>query len=240
VPFILASRSSRRAELLTRAGYTFSVVPADIDERIRDGEAPEPYVRRLALEKAARVAGTHPELVVLGADTVVVIEGRVLGKPADDEETVAVLRRLSGRTHEVLTGVALLASHEEQSDIASTRVTFRELTAGDIAWYVGTGEPRGKAGAYAIQGIASRFVTRIDGSYTNVVGLPIALVDRLLRAIQGRGLAHPLDLVAPGQAGETGGWRLGPGAGHVETTSARRSVPAATSTGNDGPGRGRR
>ena len=181
---ILASRSPRRADLLTRAGYAFEVVPADIAERLLDGETPAAYVRRLAREKAALVARDHPETVVLGADTVVVIEGVVLGKPVDDEDAAAMLRRLSGRTHEVLTGVALHAADDERSDVESTRVTVRELTARDIAWYVASGEPGGKAGAYAIQGLASRFVTRIDGSYSNVVGLPIALVDRLLRAIQ--------------------------------------------------------
>ena len=181
---VLASRSPRRADLLTSAGYDFAVAPADIDERLLDGETPAAHVRRLAREKAALVARDHPESIVLGADTVVVIDGVVLGKPADDADAAGMLRRLSGRTHDVLTGVALHAKNAQCCDVESTRVTFRELTAGDITWYVGSGEPDGKAGAYAIQGRAARFITRIEGSYANVVGLPVALVDRLLRAFQ--------------------------------------------------------
>ncbi len=171
---VLASRSPRRADLLTRAGYEFEVAPADIDERLLDGETPAAHVRRLARAKAALVARDHPESIVLGADTVVVVDDVMLGKPADDADAAGMLRRLSGRTHEVLTGVALHTPSNHRYEVASTRVTFRELIAGDIAWYVGSGEPAGKAGAYAIQGRGSRFVTRIDGSYTNVVGLPVA------------------------------------------------------------------
>ncbi len=184
---VVASRSPRRADLLTSAGYEFEIAPADIDERLLDGETPATHVRRLAREKAARVARDHPESIVLGADTVVVIDGVVLGKPADDADAAGMLRRLSGRTHDVLTGVALHAKNAQCCDVESTRVTFRELTAGDITWYVGSGEPDGKAGAYAIQGRASRFITRIEGSYANVVGLPVALVDRLLRKLQESG-----------------------------------------------------
>jgi len=183
VRLVLASRSPRRADLLTSAGYDFEVVPADINERLLDQETPAAHVRRLAREKAAVVARDHPESIVLGADTVVVIDGVVLGKPADDADAAGMLGRLSGRTHEVLTGVALHTRNDQWCEVASTRVTFRELTARDIAWYVGSREPEGKAGAYAIQGRASRFVTRIEGPYTNVVGLPIGLVDHLLRKI---------------------------------------------------------
>ena len=182
---VLASRSPRRADLLTRAGYDFAVAPADIDERLLDGETPASHVRRLAREKAAIVARDHRESIVLGADTVVVIDGVVLRKPVDDADAAGMLRRLSGRTHDVLTGVALHTPNVQRCDVESTRVTFRELTAADITWYVESREPDGKAGAYAIQGRASRFVTRIEGSYTNVVGLPIALVDRLLRKVAG-------------------------------------------------------
>ena len=182
---VLASRSPRRADLLTSAGYDFEVAPADIDERLLDGETPAAHVHRLALEKSALVARDHPTSIVLGVDTVVVIDGVVLGKPGDDADAAAMLGRLSGRTHDVLTGVALHAGNDRQYDVESTRVTVRELTAAEVAWYVGTGEPEGKAGAYAIQGRASRFVTRIEGSYTNVVGLPIALVDHLLRKLEG-------------------------------------------------------
>jgi septum formation protein len=171
--------------LLTRAGYDFEIVPADIDERLLDGKTPAAHVRRLALGKAARVARDRPESIVLGADTVVMIDGVVLGKPADDTDAARMLGRLSGRTHDVLTGVALHTRDGQRCEVESTRVTFRELAAEDVAWYVASGEPDGKAGAYAIQGRASRFVTRVEGSYTNVVGLPVALVDRLLAACAG-------------------------------------------------------
>ena len=160
---MLASRSPRRADLLTRAGYEFEVAPADIDERRLDGEPPLAYVRRLAREKAAFVARGRPEAVVVGADTVVVIDDAILGKPADDADAAGMLRRLSGRAHEVLTGVALHSPHAQRCDVDTTRVTFRELTDEEIAWYVWSEEPVGKAGAYAIQGRASRFVTRIEG-----------------------------------------------------------------------------
>ena len=181
---VLASRSPRRADLLTSAGYDFEVAPADIDERLLDGETPAAHVRRLALEKSAFVARDHQTSVVLGADTVVVIDGVELGKPADDADAAGMLGRLSDRTHDVLTGVAVRVGNDQRCDVESTRVTFRTLTAAEVAWYVGSGEPVGKAGAYAIQGRASRFVTRIEGSYSNVVDLPIARVDELLRRLR--------------------------------------------------------
>ncbi len=182
VRLVLASRSPRRSALLSCAGYEFSVAPADVDERIQPGEVAEVYVLRLARDKVARVVGDYPDAAILGADTVVVVDGDVLGKPLDDE-AAQMLRRLSGRTHEVVTGVALTAGDRWYLEVASTRVTFRDLTAEDIAWYLDSGESAGKAGAYAIQGRASRFVTRIDGSYSNVVGLPVAVVDRLLKKL---------------------------------------------------------
>ena len=178
---VLASRSPRRVDLLTRAGYRFEVAPADIDERRRHGEAPRELVRRLAREKAAAVAPRHPGAVVLGADTLVVVDGAVLGKPDGDGDAAAMLRRLSGRAHEVLTGVALHAADRRRGGVQSTRVVFRALSPGDVARYVATGEAADKAGGYSIQGRASRFVTRIEGSYTNVVGLPVELVRGLLR-----------------------------------------------------------
>ncbi len=178
---VLASRSPRRAELLTRAGYRFEVAPADIDERRRDGEAPARLVRRLAWRKAAAVAARHPGAVVLGADTVVVVDDDVvLGKPHGDADAARMLRRLSGRTHEVLTGVALRAPHRRRAGVQSTRVVFRSLSRAQIAWYVASGEPLDKAGGYAIQGLASRFVARIEGSHANVVGLPVEFVAGLL------------------------------------------------------------
>ena len=193
LPLVLASRSPRRAELLTRAGYRFEVAPADVNERRRDGEAPARLVRRLAWKKAAVVAARHPGAVVLGADTVVVVGGAVvLGKPHGDADAARMLQRLSGRAHEVLTGVAVRAPHRRRAGVQSTRVVFRALSPEDVAWYVASGEPVDKAGGYAIQGRASRFVTRIEGSYTNVVGLPIELVDGLLRE-----LARPSSPSAP-------------------------------------------
>lgn len=184
---VLASRSPRRADLLTRAGYRFEVAPADIDERRREGEAPRELVRRLAREKAAAVAPRHRGAVVLGADTLVVVDGAVLGKPDGAAAAAAMLRRLSGRAHEVLTGVALHGADGWRDGVQSTRVVFRALSPEDVAWYVATGESADKAGAYSIQGRASRFVTRIEGSYTNVVGLPVELVDGLLREFAGGG-----------------------------------------------------
>mgnify|MGYP000887207779 CR=1 FL=1 len=178
---VLASRSPRRAELLTRAGYEFVVVPADVDEIARVGESPMNLVKRLARKKVAVVAELRPEAVVLGADTVVVDREVMLGKPIDESDAAAMLRRLSGRTHEVLTGVALAAAGQCWDDAMSTQVMFRELDDDDISWYLASGEMFGKAGGYAIQGLASRFVTRIEGSYTNVVGLPISVVDNLLQ-----------------------------------------------------------
>ena len=182
---VLASRSPRRADLLRAAGYEFEVAPADIDERRHDGEPPSAYVARLAAEKATMVGRRVPGAIVLGADTIVVIDGVALGKPSDDADACTMLRRLSGRRHDVLTGVALHAVGRGCREVARTQVDFRVLSAAEITWYVGSGEPDGKAGAYAIQGRASRFVTRIDGSYSNVVGLPIEVVDRLL------GTLHP-------------------------------------------------
>ena len=178
---VLASRSPRRAELLTQAGYEFVVMPADVDESARVGESPMNLVKRLARKKVAVVAELRPEAVVLGADTVVVDREVMLGKPIDESDAAAMLRRLSGRTHEVLTGVALAAAGQYWDDVMSTQVMFRELDDDDISWYLASGEMFGKAGGYAIQGLASRFVTRIEGSYTNVVGLPISVVDNLLQ-----------------------------------------------------------
>jgi len=180
---VLASASPRRAELLRAAGIGFEVVAADVDERQLEGEDPATYVRRLAAAKAARVAGTRPGRAVLGADTTVVVDGEVLGKPRDTADAAAMLNRLSGRSHLVLTGVCLIdpAGHAETA-VASTTVEFRPLTADDIARYVASGEPMDKAGAYAIQGGAGPFVTRVEGAYDNVVGLPVALIQAMCRA----------------------------------------------------------
>jgi septum formation protein len=182
-PFlVLASASPRRAELLRTAGIRFEVVAADVDERQHDGEDAEAYVRRLATAKATHVAAAHRGRPVLGADTTVVVDGEVLGKPRDAAEAASMLRRLSGRSHNVLTGVCLIgADGRTEAAVASTTVEFRPLTAAEIATYVASGEPMDKAGAYAIQGGAGPFVTRIDGDYDNVVGLPVALIQAMCR-----------------------------------------------------------
>jgi septum formation protein len=177
---ILASASPRRAELLRSAGYIFDVVVADVDESIRAGEAPAAYVRRLAADKSAAVS--IPDAIVLGADTTVVIDGEILGKPRDDADGRVMLKWLSGKAHQVLTGMSLRRGAHEVGRVEATCVVFRELTDEDIRWYAESGEGRDKAGGYAIQGLASRFVSSISGSYSNVVGLPLACVDELLRS----------------------------------------------------------
>lgn len=183
---LLASSSPRRAELLAAAGIPFEIFAVPVDESLLDGETPEAHVRRLAEAKARAAAATHPARIVLGADTVVVIDGQVLGKPRDAAHAAAMLQQLSGRDHEVLTGVAIVApAGEFSAGVACTRVWFATLTNEDIERYVASGEPMDKAGAYAIQGLGSRFVERIDGSYSNVVGLPVSLVWRLLGDVPG-------------------------------------------------------
>lgn len=183
---ILASASPRRAELLTTAGFAFDVIPADVDETPLDGERPDVYTARVAREKARRVlsAADGRDTAVLGADTEVVISGRILGKPADGQQAGEMLRRLSGEVHDVLTAVVLLAGEREWSDVVTTRVRFLPLTAAEIDWYVSSREPMGKAGAYAIQGLGARFIDRIEGSWSNVVGLPLHTVHRLLCEVQ--------------------------------------------------------
>jgi septum formation protein len=181
---VLASASPRRADLLRAAGYAFDTCAVDVDERVRAGEPPTDYVRRLAAEKSARAlekfADARGDLVVIGADTTVIVDGETLAKPEDEREARGMLERLSGRPHEVLTGVSVRTGADERGRVEITRVWFASLSPGDILWYVGTGEGRDKAGGYAIQGLASRFIPRIEGSYTNVVGLPISTVSALL------------------------------------------------------------
>lgn len=179
---ILASRSPRRAELLASAGFGFTVRTAEIDETPRPGEDPTDYVLRLAEEKACAVP-CNPDETILAADTTVVLSGEILGKPADRADAARMLSALSERRHEVLTGVCLRNCNRMLRDTASTAVWFAAMTAAEIDEYVASGEPMDKAGAYGIQGLASRYVDRIEGSYTNVVGLPVALVYRLLRTI---------------------------------------------------------
>jgi nucleoside triphosphate pyrophosphatase len=191
---ILASASPRRAEILRRAGFRFETRPAMVDETVRAEEAPAEHVRRLAREKALTGAmQLSGPAVVVGADTVVVAGGEILGKPTSRSDARRMLRLLSGRTHAVLTGLALLRLPRRsrrcpalsgatlRSAVESTRVTFAPLSAREIAAYLASGEPMGKAGAYAIQGRGGKFVTRIEGCYCNVVGLPLARLYSMLR-----------------------------------------------------------
>ena len=179
---ILASASPRRAELLTSAGYRFEVAPADVDETPAPGETPTVYALRVARDKAraAAAGGRTAGATVLAADTVVVRDGQLLGKPEDEDDAARMLRLLSGGVHEVHTAVVLLAGGQERAEVVTTRVRFVPLSPADIAWYVASGEPAGKAGAYAIQGLGARYVDHIEGSWSNVVGLPISTVRRLL------------------------------------------------------------
>lgn len=180
---LLASASPRRRQLLADAGLAFSVVPADIDETLLPEEAPSDAVVRLARAKAAAVAARYPLARVLAADTAVVLDGAFLGKPETEAEAVAMLTRLSGRTHEVMTGYALCAPTGSVSGCCRTRVHFRVLTAEEIGAYVASGEPMDKAGAYGIQAGAAHMVASIEGSYTNVVGLPMAEIITVLGRI---------------------------------------------------------
>ncbi|MBM3794383.1 MAG: septum formation inhibitor Maf [Acidobacteria bacterium] len=179
---VLASASPRRAEILSQAGIAFRVQPAHIPEQHRAGESAEDYVRRLAAEKTAAVSqGTGD--VVLAADTTVHLHGRILEKPHSPEDALAMLTALSGHTHEVLTGICLRRGERAIVDCAVTRVHFLAVPAAELEAYARSGEPMDKAGAYAIQGQASRFIDRIEGCYFNVVGLPVSLVWRHLQAI---------------------------------------------------------
>jgi septum formation protein len=185
---ILASASPRRAQLLRAIGVPFEAVPAEVDETPLPGETAEPYVERLALDKARAVAAAHPGRLVLGADTTVTVDGAILGKAGGEADARQMLERLAGRVHEVHTGVALALDEDSTVACATTRVWFAPMTSEDILRYISTGEWHDKAGAYGIQGWISRFVARVEGSYTNVVGLPVALVwDLLMRYPVGRG-----------------------------------------------------
>ena len=181
---ILASRSPRRQELLRRAGFAFEVRPSQIEEVPRPGESAEDFACRAAQEKALEVAAScQPDTLILGADTVVVVNGELLGKPRDAEDARRMLRLLLGRVHRVVTGVCLVRAPQEIMALKyeTTAVTFRQLDEEEIQSYLASGEPFDKAGAYGIQGLASRFVTRVEGCYFNVVGLPVALVYEILK-----------------------------------------------------------
>ncbi len=179
---VLASASPRRQELLRNAGIPFEVQPAHIPEDPLPGEGAKECAERLAREKALAVARQRPQDAVLGADTVVAVDDQILGKPSDADAAARMLRLLSGREHQVITGVCLVVSGQWSVASETTLVAMSEITDKEIAEYVATGEPMDKAGAYAIQGVASRWIPRIEGDYSNVVGLPVALVWRMLRA----------------------------------------------------------
>jgi septum formation protein len=191
---VLASASPRRQELLRNAGIPFRAQPANVDETPHAGERPRKYAERLAREKALAVWQMHPEEIVLGADTIVVVDDAILGKPRDPEDAFRMLRLLSGREHRVITGVCLVKAAAKSSSenspaelkIASetTLVTMTTIRDEEIRAYIATGEPMDKAGAYAIQGVASRWIPRIEGDYSNVVGLPVALVYRMLKELE--------------------------------------------------------
>ncbi|MCB1755712.1 MAG: septum formation inhibitor Maf [Gammaproteobacteria bacterium] len=176
----LASASPRRRELLEQIGLCVDVVAADIDERLLPGESAASYVERLARHKAQTVFGRQPDLPVLAADTAIVLDDVVFGKPDDAQDAARMLAKLSGKTHKVLTGTAIVYKGKTSSVVVTTRVTFAALSDTDIDAYCATGEPIGKAGAYAIQGLGAILVQRIQGSYSNVVGLPLYETARLL------------------------------------------------------------
>ncbi|MEO1576041.1 MAG: Maf family protein [Pseudomonadota bacterium] len=195
---VLASRSARRIELLRQIGVQCIIDPADIDESVRSGESPRDYVARLAREKAEAVFGRHPDRVVLGADTTVVSDGVSLGKPADGDEGVAMLQRLQDGWHDVLTAVACVSDTRIEQTVTCTRVKFRAVGHDEAFAYWGTGEPADKAGGYAIQGLGAMFVERIEGSYSGVVGLPLAETSAALRRL---GVADALaDALPPGNS----------------------------------------
>ncbi len=181
-PLVLASASPRRAEILRSVNWPFTAVAANVDESARDEEDVSEYVERLACEKAETVAEGRASGLVLGADTVVAVGGQVLGKPADTEDARRMLRLLSGRWHEVLTGVALVRAETKEVLVAHerTRVRFAAMTDAEIDWYISTNEPTDKAGAYAVQGCAALFIEEIEGDYRNIMGLPIRLVYKLM------------------------------------------------------------
>ena len=181
--FILASQSPRRRELLTSIGLTFDVMPSDVPEVHQPGESPEEYVARLSRDKAAAIAAKHGDAWIIAADTTVLLGDELLEKPIDDADARRMLATIAGKTHIVYSGVTLqnAASGWRDTRVAESEVRMLPLDERDIAWYVSTGEPLDKAGAYAVQGIGAMFIDSIHGSYTNVVGLPLALLFQMLR-----------------------------------------------------------
>ncbi len=182
-PLILASASPRRRDLLQNLGLTFEVIPADIDETPLPDESPDTLVNRLSTSKAAAIVSQHPNALIIAADTVVTLEGNVLGKPRDREENKRFIERLSGRTHRVYTGHTAQRGEEVAACVVSTEVWFRELSEREIDWYVATGEGMDKAGGYAIQGYGAALVSEIHGCYFNVVGLSVANLLELVKRL---------------------------------------------------------
>lgn len=193
-PIVLASQSPRRAELISRLGLRFDVLPADIDESYQAGETPPAHAERLAREKAEVIAATHPHALVVGSDTIVVIDGDVLGKPRDPAHAVEMLMRLSGRDHEVCTGVAVAMDGRVESGLERVRVRFRTLDRRAAEAYVATGEPMDKAGSYGIQGFGSAIVEGIEGDYFAVMGLPVV---RMLGLIERFGWRYAFGRLEP-------------------------------------------
>jgi len=189
---ILASQSPRRRELLALIGIPHEVRPADIDETYLAGEQPAAHAERLARGKCAVIAAREPEALVIGSDTIVVVDGDVLGKPADENDASRMLRRLSGRSHVVVTAVAVAWRGETRSAVEQVNVTFHPLSDGDIASYIETREPMDKAGAYGIQGYGATIVARVDGDYFAVMGLPLQLLVRVMRELGIRYAFGPL------------------------------------------------
>jgi nucleoside triphosphate pyrophosphatase len=212
VALVLASSSPRRRELLGLIGVSHTIVPADIDETLLPGESPHPHAERLAREKAMAVATREPNAVVIAADTIVVVDGEILGKPRDERDAAAMLRRLAGRSHVVLTAVAVARAGAVVSDVESVVVTFRDLSDADIARYIATREPMDKAGAYGIQGFGATIVTRVEGDYFAVMGLALGLMVRLMARVGVEYRFGALISVAEGQ--RTGPARPGPSPSH--------------------------
>ena len=198
VPVVLASQSPRRRQLLSLIGIEHDVQPANIDESYFAGEEPRAHALRLAREKAEAIAS--PGAVTIGSDTIVILDGEILGKPADAEEAARILRRLSGRVHTVITAVAVHWRDELIADAEEVTVTFRVLSEAEITAYIATGEPMDKAGAYGIQGYGATIVDRVDGDYFAVMGLPL---NRLTRLLESLGLEYRFGPVRVGQRGVT-------------------------------------
>lgn len=180
---ILASSSPRRRQLLTLAGFTFEVHAADIDETERAGESPSDYVARLALEKASAVLTRFPDAIILGADTTVAVDGTILAKPTDAADAERMLRLLSGRSHEVHTGIAVVTRDAQRVHVETTTVFFSAIPADELAHYLSTGDSLDKAGAYGIQGYSARWIPRIEGDFFNVMGLPLHATAHLLNEL---------------------------------------------------------